>query len=199
MERRREDDLAALAARARDGDQAAFRAWLEATTGTVFRVAVRTLGDAQAAEDVTQETYVRAWRGFAQLETPGASLGWVCRIARNVATDRLRSPLRREAFITDGPSSRDSAAERMQHPGSSPEEAALAKEERARVRAAVVSLAPKLRTVLLLREMDGMTYEEIATVTGVPRGTVESRIHRARTRLKRTLERAARRESGSRT
>lgn len=195
MDHRVRGDLAGFAVRARQGDRAAFRSWLEATSGTVFRVALRMLGDVQAAEDVTQETFVRAWQRFASLKDSGASLGWVCRIARNVATDRLRRPSRRESFLMDAPLARGGLLDRLPHPGTGPEDEALSQEECVRVRAAMTALAPKQRTVLLLKEVEGMSYEEIATAMGIPRGTVESRIHRARARLKKALERSERREA----
>lgn len=189
-------DLSDLARRARDGDQVAFREWLQATHGRVFRVALRTLGNTQAAEDVTQETFVRAWQGMARLTEPKASLGWVCRIARNVATDRLRKPVQREVLLgaDDGGTP---FMERVKSIAPGPEETLLSEENRVKVRTAIEALKPKHRTVLLLREVDDMSYDEIATVMGLPRGTVESRIHRARAKVKKALLRALKRETRS--
>lgn len=192
-------DLAPLARRAAGGDREAFRAWLEATHAVVYRVALRMLGDPAGAQDVTQEAFARAWQNMARLRKPEASLGWVCRIARNVAADKLRGPARREILVLDKPTQNGatSQVERLGSPEPDPEAEALSAETRAQVRDAVASLKDKHRVVLLLREVDGMSYEEIATALGVPRGTVESRIHRARAKVKKWLERAALREARS--
>lgn len=183
-------DLASMAERARDGDQAAFRDWLRATHEVVFRLALRMLDSPQGAEDVTQETFVRAWQSMARLKEPRASLAWVCRIARNIATDHLRRPARRETSL-----GQDLLTDRASSAEPSPEDALLSGESRARVRAAVAALKPKHRVVLLLREVDGLTYDEIAVAVDLPRGTVESRIHRARAQVRKTLERARRRQA----
>ncbi|MFH1809975.1 MAG: sigma-70 family RNA polymerase sigma factor [Pseudomonadota bacterium] len=190
-------ELAELARCARAGDASAFRGWLEATHPTVYRVALRMLGDAQEADDVAQETFTRAWQSMAQLKEPGASLGWICRITRNVATDHMRRSSRREIAVLDRPGVGDapSLLERLRSTEPGPENALRGKEERARVHQAVQGLASTYRTALLLRDVDGLSYEEIATVLGVPRGTVESRIHRARGQVKKSIERAERRES----
>ena len=85
------EDNAALAARAARGDSVAFRALLNATSAVVYRVALRTVGDSADAEDVVQETYVRAWQRLPTLKDHGAVVGWLCRIAANIATDKLRA------------------------------------------------------------------------------------------------------------
>lgn len=189
-----EADLASLARRARDGESAAFCDWIRATRVVVFKVALRMVSNAQGAEDVTQEAYVRAWQNMARLKEPRASLAWICRITRNVATDHLRRPSRRETAQSDAG---DLFAVSDRSFGPDPEEALLSGEERAQVRDALVALRPKYRVALLLREVDGLTYDEIAASMGVPRGTVESRIHRARAQVRKSLERARRRQAGS--
>lgn len=192
-------ELAPLVRRAAGGDRAAFREWLEATYSVVFRVALRILGDPAGAQDVTQEAFVQAWQNMARLRKLEASLAWVCRIARNVAADRLRGAIRREVLMLDRPTQNGamSRVECLASPEPGPEAELLVAETRAQVRVAVASLKDKHRVVLLLREVDGMSYEEIATALGVPRGTVESRIHRARALVKKWLRRAALREARS--
>ena len=182
--------LRAAADGARAGDPEAFRVLVAETHATVFRLAAALVSDRDEAADVTQETYVRAWGRIDELRDGAAALGWLCRIARNVAHDRrgswwsrVRAPLEAIAGV---------AAPREAGP-----DASFAAAERAEaVRAALAKLPEKHRVVLALREFEGLSYEEIAAATGVPRGTVESRLHRARAALARRLS-GLRAEEGS--
>ncbi len=175
--------LRAAADGARAGDAEAFRALVEETHATVFRLAGALVSDRDEAADVTQETYVRAWGRIDELRDGSAALGWLCRIARNVAHDRRRSWWSRIRAPLDA--IREDAA-----PSEGAPDAALAASERAEaVRAALARLPEKHRVVLALREVEGMSYDEIAEATGVPVGTVESRRHRARAALARRLTR----------
>jgi RNA polymerase sigma-70 factor, ECF subfamily len=175
-------DLRLAAERARGGDPAAFREVVGATHGTIFRLAAALVADRDEAADVVQETYIRAWDARGTLRDGAAALGWLCRIARNVAHDRRRSwwsrraPL--EAAALDArPAERDPPAD----------EALAAAESARAVRRAMAALPEKHRVVLALREVEGLSYEEIAVALGVPIGTVESRLHRARAGLARRL------------
>ena len=180
------DDGAALrsaAEQARRGDAAAFRRLVDATHATVFRLAAALVPDRDEAADVAQEAYVRAWQARQELRDGRAVTGWLCRIASNVAHDlrrswwsRVRAPLERAAL--DVPAA---------GPGVAPDEALAADESAREVRAALAALPEKHRAVLTLREVEGMAYDEIAEALGVPVGTVESRLHRARAALGRRL------------
>lgn len=175
--------LRGAAARARHGDETAFRELIERSHPTVFRLAAALLGDRDEAADVAQETYVRAWERVQELRDPAAALGWLCAIARNVAQDRRRGWWRRDRapLAALGP-----ALEAAGGPPT-PHETLAAGERDAAVRRAIAGLGERQRVVLVLREVDGMTYEEIAEALGVPVGTVESRLHRARQALARRL------------
>jgi RNA polymerase sigma-70 factor (ECF subfamily) len=173
--------LRAAADGARAGDPEAFRALVDETHATVFRVAAALVSDRDEAADVTQETYVRAWGRIEELRDGGAAVGWLCRIARNVAHDRRRSWWSRIRAPLDALAGE--AAPREDGP-----DAVLAAAERAdAVRAALAKLPDKHRVVLALRELEGLSYDEIAAALGVPVGTVESRLHRARGALARRL------------
>lgn len=176
------ETLPSLVHRAMGGDRAAFRAWLEQTHGAVFAVALRLTGQRADAEDVVQTTYVRAWQGLETLKDPGASLGWVCGIARHVSMDRRRQVGRNPVQHDE-----DGAARLQDHAAPSPEARAQLAEGKAHLRTALASLSADHRSVLELREMHGLAYEEVAAVLGIPVGTVESRVHRARTALARAL------------
>jgi RNA polymerase sigma-70 factor (ECF subfamily) len=185
--------LRAAAERARGGDAAGFRALVEATHATVFRLAAALVMDRDEAADVTQDTYIRAWDARAELRDGAAAMGWLCRIARNVAHDRRRSwwsrtraPLE-DAAHADAPSGATAA----------PDDALLAAERAGAVRNELAALPEKHRVVLVLREVEELSYEEIAVALGVPVGTVESRLHRARAGLARRLARRRAREEGA--
>jgi RNA polymerase sigma-70 factor (ECF subfamily) len=173
-----------LCRRAAAGDRQAFGAWLERTHGVVFALAFRILGSQADAEDVVQDTYTLAWRNLGSLRDPTAHLGWVCSVARHVAIDRLRSRSRHPTQSLDAMTTDTSA------PGGQPvddrpsaEEVAITAQGRARVVEAMGRLKEKHRLVLVLRDVDGLAYQEIADALGLPVGTVESRLHRARAAL----------------
>ncbi len=182
-------EVAELARQAAGGDRKAFRALVDRTHQTVYRVALRILNDSAGAEDVVQETYVRAWQGLAKVRDPLAVYGWICRIARNVATDQLRSRGRKRALSLDFPvgEGQSPLVELLAHPGAGPEGRLGDAEVAKAVRDAIASLKEKHRLVLTLRELDGMSYEELAIALGCSMGTVESRLHRARKGLARKL------------
>lgn len=181
----RDDDagtrLRAAADGARAGDAEAFRALVEETHATVFRVAAALVQDRDEAADVTQETYVRAWGRIDELRDGAAALGWLCRIARNAAHDRRRSWWSRIRAPLDALAGEAAPRE------TDPDAAASSAETAGAVRAALARLPEKHRVVLALRELEGMSYGEIAEAIGVPVGTVESRLHRARAALARRL------------
>ena len=150
-------------------------------------------------EDVVQETYLRAWQNLSRLKEPAAHLGWLCRIARNVAADRMRHKSRREEAVLDAPVGDGwvRLVETLSTENPSPEDALLTSENKRRVALAVDELKEKYRVVLLLREVDGMSYDQVAEALGVPRGTVESRLHRAREHLAKKLKAKAKREKSA--
>ncbi len=180
-----------LVERAAAGDRGAFRRWLHETHGLVYRLCLRIIGSSHEAEDLVQETYVRAWRRLSSLRDPSKSVEWVCRIARNLAYTRS---VRRHRRAT--PRLEQSAGEGLEGGfrralarDKSPEEAAVAAQEAGLLREAIESLSDKHRTVLLLREMDGLAHEEIAAALGCSVGTIHSRLHRAKTKLAQKLRR----------
>jgi len=182
---------AKLVAKAANGDTDAFRAIVDATSTLVYKVALRTVGSQADAEDVVQETYVRAWKRLGSVRDPNAVVGWLCRIARNVSIDLVRSQGRRKALSLD----------QLVAGGTTPLVEALASDrpiasdklESVALQAALAALIDqvkeKYRTVLLLREVDGMSYNQIAVALNIPPGTVESRLHRGRKILAKKIER----------
>lgn len=182
------DPESELARRASQGDSAAFRALIEATQGVVYRVALRTVGDSADAEDVVQETYVRAWQKLSTLKDTAAVTGWLCRIARNVATDKLRARKSRPQVFSNEEDARV-AVDRLVSDAPGADSLVNSRQVSAVVREAVSELDERYRTALLLKDVDGMSAPEIARALDVPVGTVESRASRAREQLGKKLAR----------
>ena len=180
-------DLAGLARATRDGDQAAFRGLIDATYDRLYRLAVSLLRDPDEADDVVQETYIRAWDRRADLREPDRVVPYLARITRNAARDRLRWWTRWR-----GPGGPGGGRELVVADAAAPVDQRLAEAQLgADIARGLAALADKHRAVLLLREVEDMTYEEMAELLGVPVGTVESRLHRARAQLARRLRRLA--------
>lgn len=185
--------LAGLARATRDGDQVAFRALIDATYERLYRLAVSLLRDPDEADDVVQETYIRAWDRRGDLRDPDRVVPYLARIARNAARDRLRWWTRWRG--PGGPGGRlepvvaDTAA--------AADHRLVQAELGADIERALRGMSEKHRAVLILREVEDMTYEEMAELLGVPVGTVESRLSRARAQLARKLRRLAPREEES--
>ncbi len=141
------------------------------------------LADEHEAQDAVQEAYLRAWRHFGGFrgDNPG---GWLLAIVRNVALTQRRRLARQRAEPLEH-------AEAVASPDDDPEAALIRAAGRARVQAAVDGLAPEFREVILLREMRGLSYRELAATIGVPEGTIMSRLARARQQLRRVLGPAA--------
>lgn len=172
------------------GDRTAFRELVQATHGNVYRLALRLGCSPTEAEDVVQESYVRAWQSLATVRDPAAVVGWLFRVARNLSLDRRRSSSRRRVRSLDAPIGEGDLplVEQMPNPEAGPEQRVDAAEVSERVRTALAGLKEKYRVILMLRELDGLAYEEIAESLGIALGTVESRIFRARQELARKLK-----------
>ena len=154
-----------------DGDSAAFHALVDRHAQRLYRLAVTLVGNAADAEDVLQETFIGAFRGLRSFEGRASVKTWLTRILVMQAAQWRRDRRRRFERLGDSlPASSASA------------EAALD------VPAAIAQLSPEHRQVLVLREFERMSYEEMAEVLDVPRGTVESRLHRARNELREKLK-----------
>ena len=143
------------------------------------------------AEDAVQDAYLRAYRAFGNFEGDDIR-PWLLKIVRNVAFRRLSDQKRAsnvisfDAAISDR-SGGEAAALQVAADGPSPEEVVIGAGERAVVKRALAQLAPIFREVLVLREMEALSYRQIAELTGVPIGTVMSRLARARAELRKVL------------
>lgn len=162
---------------AQNGNRSAFGKLVLLYRERVVNVIYRMCGDANLAEDIAQEAFIRSWKNLYRFK-PGSSFrNWVYRIATNAALDILRRDKEtvdiseiQLASSTDGP------------------EAGLEKKERMeKVQESILSLSPASRAVLVLREYERLSYKEIADTLGIPIGTVMSRLNYARKRMLETL------------
>ena len=153
-------------------DVAAFDALLRRHQAVVYRFTLRLTADIGRAEDLTQETFLRLWRARGSYRPTAAFRTWLLTIARRLALDeakRRRVPTER---LTEGKASDDV-----------PQSVTARALDRA-LEDAIVCLPPNLREVVLLRDIEGLGYGEIAQIVGCPVGTVKSRLNAARTHLR---------------
>ena len=173
----------------RGGDEAAWQALVQRYTRKVFGLAYRFTGRADEAEDLTQEVFVKVYQTLHRYrEADGPFGAWLMAVARNHAIDRYRRGRQERLRRSEDPLVLEMAPAEDEHPI-----AGLEREERARlVHIGLRALPPDLRTPLVLCDLQGLSYDEIAAALKVPLGTVKSRINRARVELaKRLLRRRA--------
>jgi len=180
-------DDQALIERCRQGDLAAFEPLVEKYRERVWRLACNFLRDPEEAWDVAQEAFVRAWQALPSFRGQSAFYTWLFRITMNVATDRARQRAARgRAFGTERVSEEE--WERvMVDQAAAPDDVAMRAEERERIRRALEALPPHHRAIIMLGDLEGLSYREIAEVLDIPMGTVMSRLHNARKRLRQVL------------
>ena len=185
-------DIEGLVERAKRGDRQAFGSLVDEYKDKIHSYVSRMLGDPYEAEDVTQEAFVRAYRSLPRFRGASSFHTWLYRIASNLAIDVVRKRKRTDvnAFSLDealesdeGEYQRELADETM-----GPAEAARTREMQVAVRRAIMDLPEKLRDVMVLYELQGETYEDIAAILDVPLGTVKSRLFNARNQLKERLQ-----------
>jgi RNA polymerase sigma-70 factor (ECF subfamily) len=185
-----DDSATATAIFATDGHAPAWNppSWEEIVSthsARVYRLAYRLTGNQHDAEDLTQEVFVRVFRSLSTY-TPGTFEGWLHRITTNLFLDMVR---RRQRIRFDALG--DDAAERLPSREPSPAQYFADTHFDADVQQALDTLAPEFRAAVVLCDIEGLSYEEIAATLGVKLGTVRSRIHRGRSHLRKALEHRA--------
>ena len=163
------------------GDQEAFRSLVEAHQQRVYNLAYRMVGDAEDAADLTQEVFLSLWRGLGSFRGESALSTWLYRLTSNAAIDLLRRRKRRPVVSL---TTEDQEVLDLPDDSASPQKELEKRELREAVRQGLDRLSPDHRQVLLLREMEGLSYREIGEVLHLEEGTVKSRIARARLALR---------------
>ena len=171
---------AQLVTQAQNGDRNAFSELVRLHAQGVLNVIYRMCGDVQLAEDAAQETFIRAWQNLSSYRPQTSLRNWLYRIAVNAGTDMLRKEKRivpdaiEDLHLSDG------------QPGL--ESLLLQQERTVSVQKAILSLPDASRAVLVLREYEGLSYQEISSTLDIPLGSVMSRLSYARSLLKEKLE-----------
>jgi RNA polymerase sigma-70 factor (ECF subfamily) len=181
--------------RLKAGDAAAFNHLVTERSGDVYALLYRLTEDAEEARDLTQEVFLQAFRNIGGFRGEADLRTWLYRIAVNQARNRWRWWKRRRRDRTvslDAPAGDDRdaplGANLPDHVGGDPEQHALARERERALLSALRSLARPYREVILLRDIEGLSYEDVALALGMNVGTVKSRLSRGRAELRRRLE-----------
>ena len=182
-----------LVQRARSGDERAFRLLVERYQKKVYAVALGMVKDREEAMDVVQEAFVKVHRSLESFKADATFYTWLYRITVNVCIDviRRRGVARGEAVEFDEHIAHDLAEANLgavsSQLGNNPEKAVLSREVGEKIQAALEQIPEKHRAILLLRELDGLSYEELAQALEIPKGTVMSRLFHARAKVQKLL------------
>jgi RNA polymerase sigma-70 factor (ECF subfamily) len=186
------DDLpdSELILRVRGGDGSAYRPLVERYQNRVHAMVYGMVRDAEEARDITQNAFIKAYQNLATFRIESSFYTWLYRIAMNLAIDQTRKNRRRKTTAYDEAlASRDEDGNILEaHQSESPQKALQRKQLHERIFAALDELSEEQREVILLREVEGLSYKEIADAMGIPEGTVMSRLFYARKRLQGLLQ-----------
>jgi RNA polymerase sigma-70 factor (ECF subfamily) len=172
--------------RAKSGDLDAFNTLVDQHQRLVYNLCLRMIGQSHAAEDAAQEAFLSAWRNIGGFR--GTSFrAWLMRIAANACTDELRRRGRRPATSLDAPGPGETEPPDLPDRGEGPEAAALRHERQRTLQAALLRLPGDQRLAVVMCDIQGCAYEEIAEAMHTSIGTVKSRIARGREKLRREL------------
>jgi RNA polymerase sigma-70 factor (ECF subfamily) len=181
-------DEAALLGRARQGDTKAFDELITRHRERIYMHAYQMLRSEDDAVDIAQETFIRAWKSLARFDGKASFSSWLYRIATNATIDLCRRRKSHpEVEMEDGAMKVDPASHTTPHLGEVPGASVDRTEIRRRIEAALLELSPEHRAVVVLKEVEDLSYEEIAQRVGCSLGTVMSRLHYARKHLQTLL------------
>ena len=185
MDAKSAEDDATLAARASQGDRDAFETLVARFAPKVFGLCFSLLGHRADAEDASQESFLKAFRAISTYKDQASFSTWLYRITSNTCIDIVRQRARRPSVSIDTQIEEEDGPVGFQLADDSPlqDERAAEKWSSEKVRGAIDRLPARFRTVVLLRDIEGLSYKEVAMILGVREGTVKSRLARARSAL----------------
>lgn len=170
------------------GDRDAFTEIMRKYQNLVFGMAYNLLSDYQDAEDATQDTFIKAYKSIASFKGDSAFTTWLYVICRNSCNDILRKRQKHSAVSSiDADESDDSPIKEIKSDAPTPEEQVELSETQALVREAINSLKPEYKEVLILSDIQQLSYDEVSAILKIPNGTVKSRLNRARNALRKKL------------
>lgn len=176
-----------LIVRAIAGDQNAYAVLVERHSDLVYAIVSRIVLNEADADDVAQETFVRAYHALPRFRGDSKFSSWLYRIAVNRSLTHLKRKKRRAAALDPTTGARAEVEASLAGSREGPEEAVLRDERRAAVRAAVAELPARYRAVVTLFYLEEKSYKEVAEILGIPMGTLKTHLHRARALLKEAL------------
>jgi RNA polymerase sigma-70 factor (ECF subfamily) len=178
----------AFVAKARGGDTDAFRVLVERHSRPLFRLAFRMTGNQQDAEDVVQDSFLRAYRQLGKFDERASFGTWLYRIAVNCSLDLVRSRKRRSEHMAPVDSEMEDPVLSLPAPDPTPDRLAMSGEVRERVAEAMNELSASERTAFVLRHFEGMCIEDVSQVLGCQPGAAKHSVFRAVQKLRRALE-----------
>ena len=183
---------AALLERIRHGDPGAFEEFVELHGSRILGFGLKVCGEREDAKDILQETLLAAFRSLKTLEDPGAMRTWLYRVASNACLmkrRRGRFAPKTELSLDDlGPLGPEGVVAELPDPAELPDESLARSELAGAIREAIQELPPHYRLVLILRDMEGLTTQEVAVALGIEISAAKMRLHRARLMVRRHLE-----------
>ncbi len=176
-----------LIVRAQAGETGAFRLLVERHQRRVFAIALGLVRDEQDAREIAQEAFLRVHKGLAQFQGGSSFFTWLYRIVTNLSIDLMRKPSRREAELHFALEADEGESSLLPPSDADPYDIVRRGQLSSRISQALEQLPPYHRGVILMREVEGMSYEEMAEAMQVSKGTIMSRLFHARKKLQRAL------------
>ena len=175
-----------LIRRAKQGDMLAFEELILQHEKIVYNVALRMMNHSEDARDISQEVFLKAYRNLANFDERSAFSTWLYRITHNTCIDEMRKRKGKQSYsLEDELENEDGSMQRqIADEGDTPEESLLREEQKSEILQALDTLSEEHKAAIILRDVKGLSYEEISEILELSLGTVKSRISRARNQLK---------------
>jgi len=175
-----------LIRRAKQGDMLAFEELILQHEKIVYNLALRMMNHSEDAQDISQEVFLKAYRSLQNFDERSAFSTWLYRITHNTCIDEMRKRKGKQCYsLEEELESADGSMQRqVADAGDTPEESLMRKEQKSEILQALDTLSEEHKAAIILRDVKGMAYEEIAEILELSLGTVKSRISRARNQLK---------------